>query len=100
MSAVEEIRTPAGETTVLATLARLRETLGGTLDPADPVAASALAGLDAAAHLVAAALHGPAVPVAPERIALLHEAVDAARATMLAARFALVQGTDEDRLSR
>ena len=95
-----ETYTLSAGSTVLAALVRARTVLGDSLDIGDPVAAAALAGLDAAAHLVSAALHGPADAGPSSRVAELHEAVDAARATMLAARFALVRCTDTHRVSR
>ena len=80
----------------LSLLIRAHRLLGAELDPGDPVAATALAGVDAAIHLVAAAVQrdlGCADDAAEEL--MLRESVDAARAAMLAARFALVHATDE-----
>jgi hypothetical protein len=94
MTASEQTYTATTGAAVLAALARLRTALGESLDLGDPVTASALASLDAAIHLVAAALLGPTGADPADRTALLTEAVDAARATMLAARFALVHWTD------
>lgn len=70
-----------------------RVALAACLDSGDPLVAAALTALDAADRLVAAALTDDE----ERRVELSGDAVDAARAVMLAARFALVHSTDRSR---